>query len=249
MEKIEIKRGDKGKQVKLVQEWLCLHGILVDIDGDKQGGGFGPATEAAVREFQNRHIRTKVDGIVDEITMNALIRPLSDAMAQVAQVAPATNIGLTVCRTAQRHLAMHPREVGGQNMGPWVRAYMDGHEGKEFAWCAGFVCTILKQAFEAHGQKPPFPKTYGCDLLAQMNANQLVRPANGLEAHRFALRPGTIFLIRKTETDWTHTGFVTNFHDNYFNTIEGNSNDEGSREGHELCARTRGYARKDFIPV
>lgn len=246
MENINLKRGDRGKQVKLVQEWLCLHGILVDIDGDKHGGGFGPATEAAVREFQNRLIHTKVDGVVDEKTMNALLRPLNDAMAPVA---PAANAGLTICRTAQRHLAMHPREVGGQNMGPWVRAYMDGHEGREFAWCAGFACTVLKQAFEAHGQKPPFPKTYSCDSLARMNGSRLVRPSNGIAARNAGLRPGAVFLIRRTETDWTHTGIVTNFHDNYFNTIEGNSNDEGSREGHELCARMRGYSRKDFIPV
>ena len=32
-------------------------------------------------------------------------------------------------------------------------------------------------------------------------------------------------------------------------TIEGNTNDTGSREGVEVCARTRSYAGKDFIIV
>jgi hypothetical protein len=34
-----------------------------------------------------------------------------------------------------------------------------------------------------------------------------------------------------------------------FETIEGNTNDEGSREGYEVCHRVRGYGSKDFILV
>ena len=47
---------------------------------------------------------------------------------------------------------INPREIGGQNMGPWVRLYMDGREGAEFPWCAGFVCFVLAQACEAMGR-------------------------------------------------------------------------------------------------
>ena len=43
------RRGDKQGQVHLIQEWLCLQGWHVKIDGD-----FGPATEAAVKEFQTQ---------------------------------------------------------------------------------------------------------------------------------------------------------------------------------------------------
>jgi outer membrane protein OmpA-like peptidoglycan-associated protein len=32
-----------------------------------------------------------------------------------------------------------------------------------------------------------------------------------------------------------------------FQTIEGNTNDSGSREGFEVLGRTRGYAMKDFV--
>ncbi|MGH7233483.1 MAG: peptidoglycan-binding domain-containing protein [Nitrospiraceae bacterium] len=43
-----ISRGSKRKDiVRLVQEWLNLHGSRISIDGE-----FGPATEAAVKEFQ-----------------------------------------------------------------------------------------------------------------------------------------------------------------------------------------------------
>ena len=53
--------------------------------------------------------------------------------------------------------------------------------------------------------------------------------------------------VRRTSTDWTHTGLVTAFGDELFHTVEGNTNDEGSREGYEVCARMRGYGSKDFI--
>lgn len=236
-----IKRDDLGGEVKSIQEMLCLHGILVDIDG-----AFGPATEAAVRKFQQEGRSGGVTGIVDDVTMKILLRPLEHAMTPIV---PATNVGLTVVKVARQHLREHPREVGGQNKGPWVRLYCQGRDGKDYAWCAGFVSTVLKQAFEVHKQKAPFPYTLSCDAMAKLNANKLVRPTNGDEAHRFGLRPGAVFLIRKTETDWTHTGICTAFHDETFETIEGNSNDEGSREGHELCARVRGYRKKDFILV
>ncbi|MDD1606467.1 MAG: peptidoglycan-binding protein, partial [Methylococcaceae bacterium] len=43
-----LKRGDQHGQVKLIQEWLCLHKEIVGTDGD-----FGPATERAVKDFQS----------------------------------------------------------------------------------------------------------------------------------------------------------------------------------------------------
>lgn len=43
----DYKKGMKGKKVGLIQEWLCLHGYHIVIDGD-----FGDATETAVRQFQ-----------------------------------------------------------------------------------------------------------------------------------------------------------------------------------------------------
>lgn len=238
---MNLKRGDRGLQVKLVQEWLVLHGILIDIDGT-----FGPASEAAVKQFQKEHTHLGVSGVVDEQTMSALVWPLERAKKIRATQA---DVGLTVVEVAYQHLREHPREVGGPNAGPWVRAYCQGKDGKEFAWCGGFVSTILEQAFAAHKQKPPFLHTLSCDTMANLNKTKLVRIEKDEAAQSKGLRPGAIFLIRKTSTDWVHTGICTHFHESYFETIEGNSNDEGSRDGHEVCARMRGYAKKDFIPI
>jgi hypothetical protein len=54
--------------------------------------------------------------------------------------------------------------------------------------------------------------------------------------------------VRHTLGDWTHTGFAFNFTASTFDTIEGNTNDDGNANGYEVCRRTRkiseGY---DFI--
>jgi hypothetical protein len=60
---------------------------------------------------------------------------------------------------------------------------------------------------------------------------------------------GRIFLVRWTPTDWTHTGFVAEAQPDLFTTIEGNTNDDGEREGHEVCRLSRGYKNKDFILI
>ncbi len=61
------KRGDKGAAVKLLQERLDLFQGNVDIDGD-----FGPATEKALKEFQEFWGTLTVDGIAGELTWTAL---------------------------------------------------------------------------------------------------------------------------------------------------------------------------------
>jgi hypothetical protein len=73
--------------------------------------------------------------------------------------------------------------------------------------------------------------------------------ANDRFVSRDKAGPGSFFLVRNAPTDWTHTGIVVNASDETFKTIEGNTNDDGSREGYEVCARTRGYSNMDFIKI
>jgi hypothetical protein len=53
--------------------------------------------------------------------------------------------------------------------------------------------------------------------------------------------------VRKTASDWTHTGIVVEVGPEGFKTIEGNTNDEGVSNGFEVCMRSRSYKDKDFI--
>jgi len=65
----DTRRGDRGLRVRRVQEWLSLHGLHVRIDGD-----FGPATEEAVRRFQDA-LQLTASGVVDEATFEHLVAP------------------------------------------------------------------------------------------------------------------------------------------------------------------------------
>ena len=236
-----IGRGVRDKQVRLVQEWLCLHDLFVVIDGD-----FGPATEAAVKEFQKRTL-LPVTGIVDMATFARLTQPLE--MARRSIKLNGMNLEQIVVAYAEQHLAQHPREVGGQNRGPWVRLYTGGKEGAGWPWCAAFVSFILTQACRTLGVPMPIKASFSCDLLAAsaMHNGRFLR-GPGTERRR-DVNPGSIFLVRRAMDDWTHTGIVVKANAEVFTTIEGNTNDAGDREGYEVCKRIRGYRRKDFIII
>lgn len=230
-----LQPGDKNGQVKLIQEWLSLHGEHVGIDGD-----FGPATQSAVKDFQNK-VGLPSTGIVDANTFEQLIAPMRAALQPIA--ANNRSLGDLVVAYAQQHLVQHPREVGGQNMGPWVRLYMNGKEGVPWAWCAGFVCFCLKKASETLGEQLPIRPSFSVDELAN-SAKQKGRFVAQNEAGA-----GSFFLVRKSPTDWIHTGIVVSTAAEAFRTIEGNTNDDGSREGYEVCARSRAYGKTDFILI
>lgn len=176
-------------------------------------------------------------------TFSALVAPMS-AVLQKPLRKP-KSLGTAMLTYARAHLAQHPLEVGGPNRGPWVRLYTGGNEGDNWAWCAGFVSFILKQASDLMGTPMPIAGSVGCDQLAsQAKAKNLfIAEQDGHET----LRPGSLFLVRKTPTDWTHTGLVVEIQPEFFRTIEGNTNDDGVREGYEVCTLTRSYRDKDFV--
>jgi hypothetical protein len=235
------KRGSKGGKVKLIQEWLCLHGFHLAIDGD-----FGPATDRAVREFQTKK-KLGVTGVVNKSAFEALVRQMTDALLPI----PAGNksLGQMLVAYAKQHLKQHPREIGGQNMGPWVRLYVQGNQGRDWPWCAGFTCFLLREGCKSLGRPLPFGTSVSCDTLAANGKVKGVFLKEPSPANRSQITPGSFFLNRRTRTDWTHTGIVLDADNEVLRTIEGNTNDEGSREGYEVCQRTRGYKEKDFLLV
>ena len=61
-----IKKGDKGKDVLLLQEYLLRLGYVLKVDGD-----FGPTTDLLVKQFQEKYKLTK-DGVVGAKTWEVL---------------------------------------------------------------------------------------------------------------------------------------------------------------------------------
>lgn len=239
-----IQVGNRGMKVKRVQEWLTYHEFATTIDSD-----FGDATEICVRRFQESK-SLPITGIVDESTWNELITPLVTALNPIEPVANDTLADL-VLKYANQHLALHPIELGGENAGVWVRLYMDGNEGIDWKWCAGFVTFIIKQACEALERPTPIEGSFSCDSLAyQAKAAGLFVEGKEIERGNIpiaSLGTAQIFLVRRTDTDWTHTGYSFDWQNHTFSTIEGNTNDEGISNGYEVCQRFRSIKDKDFI--
>jgi hypothetical protein len=120
----------------------------------------------------------------------------------------------------------HPR---GSNRGPRVEAMLatTGLSGG-YPWCAAAVATWGKETF---GAAWPLPRTADCDVLLDYARR------HGL-IHRQPAR-GDIFLVLASETDAIHTGLVSgiNSASSTISTIEGNSNNDGSRDGYGVFSR------------
>ncbi|HVG24347.1 MAG TPA: peptidoglycan-binding domain-containing protein [Thermoanaerobaculia bacterium] len=237
------KRGDRGLGVKLVQEWLSLHRIGLVID--KQ---FGAATEHAVRIFQHAR-ELPVTGEVDDATWAKLIEPMTVATAPIEPAGRTLSAATLEC--AERHLRADAREVGGQNLGPWVRLYMNDIDGERRKWCSGFATYCLHQAAASLGVPPPLPRELSVPRLvriAQARGRFIAKPS---PAQRASIVPGSFFVVRGGKFGWRHIGIVTGVQEEIFTSIEGNSNDDLQTRSYEVCRRIRSYEfeTKDFIRV
>jgi hypothetical protein len=242
-----VVQGAKNLTVKRIQEWLNFHHCRTGIDAD-----FGPATAACVKDFQRMN-NIPSTGKVDEATWNLLVKPMRTALqapAGVENMQPQQ----AVLAVANQHVEQHPIEIGGANCGPWVRLYCEGNDGRQWAWCAGFVSLIMHQAYFYRDAKSPIKGSVSCDTLAaQAQAAGLFVAEKEITSGRTdwsIFGDACIFLRRRTSTDWTHTGIATGGTGNpkelVFDTIEGNTNDEGVREGFEACRRKRSVAASNY---
>ena len=117
------------------------------------------------------------------------------------------------------------------NAGPAVESYLKSVGlGKGYAWCMAFVYWSVKQAALQLNTTSPLVKTAG--VLRQWNeVNSRMKTSSP--------QVGDIFIMDYGKGQG-HTGFVVEILANgYVRTIEGNTNDEGSREGYEVCYRVR----------
>lgn len=118
------------------------------------------------------------------------------------------------------------------------------------AWCAGFVSSVLRQACESLGLPMPLKGSLSCDVLARQAEKA------GLLNTYWTPRPGDVFLVRSKDwspnnRDWVHCGIVNRMHfnggDPAASTIEGNTAEDGRREGTRVMMRLRRVDGLDFI--
>ncbi|MCH9813055.1 MAG: peptidoglycan-binding protein [Epsilonproteobacteria bacterium] len=235
-----IKKGSKSVYVKYIQEWLDYHDFKTPIDQK-----FGIATKTQVKKFQ-RHYELIPNGVVDLETYHLLTQPMLEALSPIeGQFHSFSQASLAY---AKQQMHYSPKEIGGENRGPWVRLYMRGEEGSNKPWCAGFVTFILKKTAHYTPFKSPIRGSRSCDTLAaQAKEKKLFISEQKYKKGEIDLPSGTLFLTRNTSTDWTHVGFVRQFKNQTFETIEGNETNNNGSQNDVVCSRERAYRKRDFI--
>lgn len=227
-----IKKGDADETVvRKIQRQLKARGCgPVEPDGD-----FGEQTEAAVKLFQARFADVGgapliVDGKVGSITWAALFGEETVPAAD----RPAAGLLTGVLKVAKSQLGVM-EQPPGSNRGPEVDEYIRrvGLNPKDkLPWCVAFVYFCFDEAAAALGRANPMIKTGGVlDHWAKAGQRGIPRISSSRAvADPGLVQPGHIFVI-DFGGGTGHTGLVLEVGAGKLITIEGNTNDGGSREG------------------
>jgi hypothetical protein len=153
----------------------------------------------------------------------------------------------------------------GSNRGPMVDKYQIAAglalpaKGNGFPWCQSFMYWCLGEAAKQLSIPNPMPRTAGVlDCWNKTATSTKFFQLEAMARPNFIL-PGMQFIMKEGPTIG-HTGIVEKVIKSprgwEVHTVEGNTNDEGSREGYEVCRRVRkvssslmlGYIRYDIKP-
>lgn len=206
-------------------------------------GGFGANTEDAVELFQIRHtdlngLPLVVDGEVGEATWAGLFGG-SSVTAPVAVIAPFMS---KVLEIAENEIGVMEKPPGS-NKGPRVEEYQRSVGiSRGEPWCVAFEYFCFAAAAAALNTINPLTekcKTGGVLDLWNRARKAKVKTITQEEAldSPSKIQPGMLFIISTGKGDG-HTGFVVRRSGKYLITIEGNTNDGGSREGIGVFRRT-----------
>jgi hypothetical protein len=231
----EIKKGETDKKiVTAIQNRLQELGIA-QFEGL---GIFGPKTEQAVKAFQARFSDLNgnplvADGKVGSITWESLF-----GIETVPTAETPRSQGLAAVLDIARGEIGNHEEPPGSNWGPHVKAYL-ASAGVDFPapWCAGFVYWCFEQAAKAAGKKNPVYRTGGVMMHWNKTTAKKIL-AKDATANPGLIKPGHIFIM-SFGGGLGHTGLVESVNGGFITVIEGNTNDNGSREGIGVFRRTR----------
>jgi peptidoglycan hydrolase-like protein with peptidoglycan-binding domain len=233
-----VKVGDADrKTVKQIQHRLNEVGcgpIAEDGVFDKD------RTEKAVKLFQSRFpdvtgAPLKIDGEVGSITWGSMFGASSVPSSTVAPSAltkAAIDFAITQVGVREKPL--------GSNRGPVVDQYIKavglnptGNPPGGFFWCVAFTHFCYMKAAEKVGIENPHIKTGGVlDHWRKAGAKpNVVRVTKAKAvADPGLVMPGSLFIIDHGG-GLGHSGMVTEVANGRLKTVEGNTNDNGSRNG------------------
>ncbi|MES2462784.1 MAG: CHAP domain-containing protein [Armatimonadota bacterium] len=123
----------------------------------------------------------------------------------------------------------------GSNAGPEINRFLKlCGLGPGYYWCSAFGMWVGVQAADAtagdYFESWPLPRSADCDTV--------LFKARKLDIIHSTPQKGDIFFVMASPTDATHLGIVEAVNkDGTIRTIEGNSNDGGSRNGYKVANR------------
>jgi len=129
------------------------------------------------------------------------------------------------------------KESGGSNRGPQVDFFnwwiiRDPKWWKGRAWCSTFINTVGRLALGVAWPIPVHP--------SYSDVDKMVAWAQAKRVWHDTPEYGDLFAVRGSGGDWVHIGLVTWIDSSGFiQTIEGNTNQKGSREGTHVMKRKR----------
>lgn len=131
-------------------------------------------------------------------------------------------------------------EPKGSNAGHDIEEFLKSVGlGPGYPWCMAFIYFCVNEAAKELGVTNPLKKTGG--VLVQYNSRPLLRVN--------VPQVGDILILDYGKGKG-HTGIIWKIEGGVLYTIEGNTNDEGSREGYEVAKmirRANGKQIKGFL--
>ena len=239
-----IKAGEANKTiVKAVQQRLNEVGLgPIEVIGI-----FGPKTTNAVKLFQAMHKDQngnplEIDGKIGSVTWEILF-----GQETVPVIEETTNQLLAEALKVAISQIGVMEEPPGSNRGKKVEEYQASVGiGPGTFWCAAFVYWCFQKAAEKIGRKNPVLKTGHCMTHWNNTPGKKILAANAVN-NPSLIKPGHIFLIN-TGGSHGHTGIIESVEGGFINTIEGNSDPNGSSNGigvfrnkRKLSKINRGY--------
>lgn len=230
---VQIGEADRAI-VRTIAKQLAANGYALS----SPDGVFDDAYASVVKTFQAQNVDASTrplhaDGKVGPLTWGALFPPPAPP--------PATGLAgaaLAIAKTQVGVMEVPP----GSNAGPQVNSYLASVGlGPGYSWCMSFVHWCFDRAAADQGVADPFPRTGGClDAWARVSAadpSKIVTAA-AAQADPGLVRPGMVFVLDHGGGQG-HTGFVSGQAGGALQTVEGNSNDNGSANGVGVFALNR----------
>jgi hypothetical protein len=106
-------------------------------------------------------------------------------------------------------------------------------------WCMSFVYWCFVRSSAKLAKPNPMPKTAYCPYLftwGQTHGKLTATPQRG-----------DIFLVKGGAHGHSHTGLVTGVQGSHISTVEGNTNNDGSRNGIGVFFRSRSKGTCDYV--